>query len=554
MVALDATKAPTILADGRTVRYYLTGTFVAGAVNVTFLGGVVERHGRQRGRRAGRRASSSSTASSRRHRPATDRVFFIDISGAMELRLADLFDEPILEIRGKVSIEIGDRTVATRTATSSSTRTAIRRSASASRSTRRDDQGDQARQHRLGRRLVRAREGRRAVGHRVLGRRRLPDELRVPRAVRDLRCSGSALLQINATDEHQQRDALARGHPGRRRLRAPDRRPTRRALAALPSDTFNPVALPAGVGRALLGPAASPADIDADGLMLGDADFSVQLAHRPGAEARAARRRSRSQNATIEGIVPGKKWKIKNGDGRQFFVEKATRLDGNRGPARPRRGAHLRPRAALVRRPGHRRPHDQAHRERRRDRPHGRRLLDQDPRPSRFEFFVTAGGSITPLGLSGRVTGLFIASASIADGAIPGIAGLLRLELTAGIGPDEPGDDRRRRRPRIAGIFEFQGRDPGDAEHDPARAAVPRARGVPRRPAASGFPTELVIFKSAPAINGMEEEDPTGPAERYTAALIEGSITLFGVVTLSGFMSFTTAGNAPPRRCGSPAP
>ena len=29
----------------------------------------------------------------------------------MELRLADLFPEPILEIRGKVSLEIGDRTV-----------------------------------------------------------------------------------------------------------------------------------------------------------------------------------------------------------------------------------------------------------------------------------------------------------------------------------------------------------------------------------------------------------------------------------------------------------
>src|SRR5439155_10066341 len=35
------------------------------------------------------------------------KVFFIDISGALELRLADLFDEPILEIRGKVSLEIG---------------------------------------------------------------------------------------------------------------------------------------------------------------------------------------------------------------------------------------------------------------------------------------------------------------------------------------------------------------------------------------------------------------------------------------------------------------
>ena len=38
-------------------------------------------------------------------------MFFIDISGGMELRLADLFDEPVLEIRGKVSLEFGNRTL-----------------------------------------------------------------------------------------------------------------------------------------------------------------------------------------------------------------------------------------------------------------------------------------------------------------------------------------------------------------------------------------------------------------------------------------------------------
>ena len=39
------------------------------------------------------------------------QVFFIDISGGLNLRLADLFEENILEIRGKVSLEIGDVTV-----------------------------------------------------------------------------------------------------------------------------------------------------------------------------------------------------------------------------------------------------------------------------------------------------------------------------------------------------------------------------------------------------------------------------------------------------------
>src|SRR5204863_9576641 len=39
-----------------------------------------------------------------------NRVFFIDISGGLELNLADLTkDEPVLEIRGKVSLEIGSK-------------------------------------------------------------------------------------------------------------------------------------------------------------------------------------------------------------------------------------------------------------------------------------------------------------------------------------------------------------------------------------------------------------------------------------------------------------
>jgi hypothetical protein len=39
------------------------------------------------------------------------RVFFIELSGGMELRFADLFDEPILEIRGKVALEFGNRPI-----------------------------------------------------------------------------------------------------------------------------------------------------------------------------------------------------------------------------------------------------------------------------------------------------------------------------------------------------------------------------------------------------------------------------------------------------------
>ena len=111
-IALDATRAPSILPDGRTVRYYLDGEFDPGLVTVTFAAGSWQ----DAGGNLALGGSQSFQVVERVEPPPADgaigQVFFIDISGSIELRLADLFDgEPIIEIRGKASFEAGKRLV-----------------------------------------------------------------------------------------------------------------------------------------------------------------------------------------------------------------------------------------------------------------------------------------------------------------------------------------------------------------------------------------------------------------------------------------------------------
>ena len=107
-IALDGSRAPVIQADGKTVRYFLTGQFADGLVTVTFIDGSW--------RDAAGNDAQGAVALFEVVEPlpqeTATQVFFIDLSGGMELRLGDLFDEPILEVRGKASFEAGLRTLA----------------------------------------------------------------------------------------------------------------------------------------------------------------------------------------------------------------------------------------------------------------------------------------------------------------------------------------------------------------------------------------------------------------------------------------------------------
>ena len=100
--------APTMLADGQTVRYYFTGAYAAGTVKVKFLPGTWNDVDGNLGAEETERFQLVQSAQPPVEGNPAPRVFFIDISGGMELRLAGAFDnQPIIEIRGKVTLEIG---------------------------------------------------------------------------------------------------------------------------------------------------------------------------------------------------------------------------------------------------------------------------------------------------------------------------------------------------------------------------------------------------------------------------------------------------------------
>ena len=109
-VVADPTRGPELLADGETVRYYLTGAFEKGRVQVDWADGAW-RDTAGDASVAGSGSFHLIEALEASDAPVPEKIFFIDISGGLELRLADVFDENILEIRGKVSLEIGNVTI-----------------------------------------------------------------------------------------------------------------------------------------------------------------------------------------------------------------------------------------------------------------------------------------------------------------------------------------------------------------------------------------------------------------------------------------------------------
>src|SRR5581483_9998750 len=73
-----------------------------------------------------------------------------------------------------------------------------------------------------------------------------------------------------------------------------------------------------------------------------------------------------------------------------------------------------------------------------------------------FQVFATAGASIDPLGIKGRVVGLVIARGPPEDGGIPGIAGLFQLEITVGKAPESGTDTGGLE--VVPGVFSLTGR------------------------------------------------------------------------------------------------
>jgi hypothetical protein len=167
--------------------------------------------------------------------------------------------------------------------------------------------------------------------------------------------------------------------------------------------------------------------------------------------------------------------------------------------------------------------------------------------PERFEIFVQAEAEIPVLGLNGKAVGLIILDANTSSGpaghrddAQPGadagrVAGGQRPDLGAG---------RHLRTARFGG---------GHDEHHAARAGVRDPAELPGPAAGRRADHGHVFYAAAPEIDGSKRVNV--PPEIYISANIQGSITLFDTITLTGFISFTAAtdvnGNAFVRIAGA---
>ena len=162
----------------------------------------------------------------------------------------------------------------------------------------------------------------------------------------------------------------------------------------------------------------------------------------------------------------------------------------------------------------------------------------------RFELFVTAAGMIGSIA-QGRAIGLLIVDASgtptVDDPhAIPGVAGMLDVELTLQV----PGSDQVHNLTGGDGkpLFTFT----GSVKVMINTTFKEQTFDVPEEflsvlPA--DFPTRLTIFRSHPNLTG-DTQDPNGQldGEAYVFILVQGSITLFDVLTLNGTIAFIAAG------------
>ena len=317
---------PSILADGQTVRYYLTGEFAPGVVTVGFLAGSWADTAGNPG--------TAGTQSFKLVQPlpaptagqTPDKVFFIDISGGMQLWFVPLVsDQPVLEIRGKVTLEFGNRTLP-----DGSTKFRFTIDASGTIDV-----------YKIGNIASGAAAFVLEVGDSFsdssfwgVAAFATNFDFLQPYGI-DLR--GSAMLQINTSNRVQTETISLEGIPGGVIFALPVAA-NAGLLAALPTDTFNPIALPSGWTTAF-SPAGLTTDRDADGIA-GAADATQAVTLNSGQVFKLENFGGLTLlNATIEGIVSGKEWRIKNGDGKQFFVNRETDVNGNdilvvRGEAR----------------------------------------------------------------------------------------------------------------------------------------------------------------------------------------------------------------------------
>ena len=520
--------APSILADGQTVRYYLTGHFTAGLVTVAFADGSWADTvgdtgvGGTAGFHVIDQLTTADTATP--GNPSPSRVFFIEISGKMLLQAFGFTDEPILEIRGKVVLEIGtvhvvDHDVTRFTLDASGTVKVIKLGNIAS-----------------------------GAAHFVL---------EIGGGLGDTKLYGVAAFETNLAFLHPYADL------------------TGRVVLLINTDSIvhnETISLEGVPGDAIfaLDPTASATQISALNSAAGSLYSKVDLPtawqtlfETPGTGSVihlqhgvdltpisfAGLSSDALTGAKIEKVSAANEWRVTLTDGRQYFIQQATDASADtilvvKGEAR---AFALAPQSFALGVVG--------------------RFVVDDPTNSSNDFndpaknwielfgafyvqisteklvvFATAEGSFLPLGLSGHETGLMVIDFGTAPGHFPGIAGMFDLELSAGTAPTDGTDQGGLTNIGGGHIFRFDGR----IQVVFNTTLIQQDFDVPsmfRDLLPTTSPTHYTIFASQPNLDGTAElvtnPDPydTANGEIYIKAKIQGSITLFDVLTLTGFLS-----------------
>jgi hypothetical protein len=157
--------------------------------------------------------------------------------------------------------------------------------------------------------------------------------------------------------------------------------------------------------------------------------------------------------------------------------------------------------------------------------------------PTRFELFITAYAAIPVLGLEGQATGLAIIDARLSGPGIPGIALFLDLQLSVGGGGAGGGGA-----PGLGdgSLFRLEGRVTVMMNTTMREQVfeVPEEFWPFMPP---GAPTSIEVFDNAPNLDGSRQTAPGADPNIYITANIQGSITLFNAITLSGYIGFTAS-------------
>ena len=155
--------------------------------------------------------------------------------------------------------------------------------------------------------------------------------------------------------------------------------------------------------------------------------------------------------------------------------------------------------------------------------------------PTRLEIFVQAQAEVPSLTLNGEAVGLIIIDASTTAPGLPGLAMMISLKLNLGGATSSPsGGDQTS---ALTGVFELR----GSVVIMLNTTLREQVFEIPQSfltllPADS--PSTVTVFAAAPNIDGSKSA--SGP-NFYISANIQGSIKLYDTITLSGFISFTAA-------------